>query len=175
MKLAAIGYQAGDGGKVDALLRQVAEQLRADGYRLAGAVQWNTENASQSKCDMVLEDLATGKRLDVSADQRGDPHACRLDTYALETVAGLVAGSIGPDVDLVILNRFGKQEAAKAGFRAVIEAAVANDLPVLTGLNAMHKELWERFTGAQSADIAPDADAVRAWCAKTLPERRKTA
>ncbi len=92
-------------------------------------MQWNEPRANDSRCAMVLEDLASGERLDVSADPNADPSACRLNSYALEDVAGRVAGTIDPGVDLVILNRFGKQEAAHAGFRAIIEAAVSQELP----------------------------------------------
>lgn len=171
MKLAAITYVAGGGDGVDRLLRGVAHDLRAKGFKLAGAVQWNEPKDGDTRCAMVLEDLATGERLDVSAEPSNDPHACRLNAYALEEVAGRVAGSIGPGVDLVILNRFGKQEAARAGFRAIIEAAVANDLPVLTGLNAAHRPLWQDFTGGASDELAPAADAVQAWCSGVLPAR----
>jgi nucleoside-triphosphatase THEP1 len=175
MKLAAISYEAGGGAAVDAILRDIANELRANGIKVAGAVQYNEPDAVQSRCDMVLEDLATGQRFNVSAEQSKDPHACRLNAYALENVAGLVASSIGPGIDLVILNRFGKQEAARAGFRAIIEAAVANDLPVLTGLNSAHRALWKDFTGEAAADVALNKEAVQKWCADVLAGQRETA
>lgn len=161
MKLAAIAYTAGEGDAVDALLAALASDLRARGIRLAGAVQWNEPRALAARAAMVLEDLATGERLDVSGDNR--PGGCRLNAYALEDVAGRVAATIQPDIDLVILNRFGKQEAARAGFRTAIEAAVANELPLLMGLNTAHKPLWEAFTSGDGDYLPADADAVRAW------------
>lgn len=163
MKLAAITYEAGQGDAVDALLAQLAQDLKRRGVKVAGAVQLNEPRPGQSRCAMVLEDLATGERLDVSAAPSADPHACRLDSYALESVAGRVAGSIGPGVDLVILNRFGKQEAARAGFRAIIEAAVSNELPVITGLNSAHRPLWEAFTSGDGAYLPIADSAVRDW------------
>lgn len=63
----------------------------------------------------------------------------------------------------MILNRFGKQEAARAGFRAVIEAAVAHEIPVLTGLNIAHRPLWEAFTSGDSDYLPIDAGAVSRW------------
>lgn len=163
MKLAAVSYEAGGGDRVDELLARLARDLRGRGLKLAGAVQWNEPRANDSRCAMVLEDLATGERLDVSAAPSTDPHACRLNSYALEEVAGRVAGSIVAGVDLVILNRFGKQEAARAGFRAIIEAAVAHELPVITGLNVAHKALWDAFTTGSGDYLPADASAVEAW------------
>lgn len=96
MKLAAIPYDAGAGDTVDTLLATLAKDLRAHGLKLAGAVQWNESRANSSRCAMVLEDLATGERLDVSAEPDPDPQACRLNSYALEDVAGRVANTIAP-------------------------------------------------------------------------------
>lgn len=164
MKLAAIPYGPGQGEAVDALLREVAAALRKEGRALAGAVQWNEAKAGQSRCDMVLENLASGERFDVSADPRGNEEDCRLNSYALEHVAGIVAASIKPGIDLVILNRFGKQEAARAGFRSTIEAAVANELPLVTALNSAHRQLWQAFTGGEAIFLDNDTQAVKAWC-----------
>ena len=122
MKIAAIGYVHGQGDAVDALLCEVAAALKAEGVKLAGAVQWNVERVGRSRCDMLLEDLATGRRIDASDINRAST-GCRLDAWALEDAAGLVASSIMPGVGLVIMNRFGKQEVAGQGFRAAIEAA----------------------------------------------------
>jgi len=166
MRVAAIPYEAGEGEAVDALLRALAAEMRAKGLKLAGAVQWNEAKPGQTRCDMVLEDLATGTRYDVSASQRGDEKACRLNSHALEDVAGVVASSIGPGLDLVVLNRFGKQEAAKGGFRAVIEAAIANEIPVITAFNSAHGTLWQQFTGGEGSFLAADKTALRDWCAK---------
>lgn len=171
MKLAAVSYEAGGGDAVDSLLAELARDLRGRGFKLAGAVQWNEPRANDSRCAMVLEDLATGERLDVSAAPNTDPSACRLDSYALEEVAGRVAGSIGPGVDLVIVNRFGKQEAARAGFRAIIEAAVSHDLPVITGLNVAHKGLWEAFTTGDGDYLAIDAPAINAWALAAIADK----
>lgn len=171
MKLAAVSYEAGAGDAVDALLSELARELRGRGYKLAGAVQCNEIRPGDSRSAMVLEDLATGERLDVSAAKSSDPNACRLNSYALEEVVGRVAGSIGPGVDLVILNRFGKQEAARAGFRAIIEAAVSSELPVITGLNVAHKALWDTFTTGDGDYLPVEPEAVSAWAIAAIANK----
>lgn len=167
MKLAAICYAPGQGEAVDVLLRETAEALRARGVKLGGAIQWNRPSETHSRCDMELEDLASGRRINAS-DKGRAANGCRLDAWALEDAAGLVAASITPAVDLVIVNRFGKQEATGQGFRATIEAAIANDLPVLTSLNTAHQAAFDAFTGGVADILAPDADAVRQWCSRAL-------
>lgn len=168
MKVAAVAYEAGSGEAVDQLLVELADHLRGQGRKLAGAVQINEPRPGQARCAMVLEDLATGKRYDVTSSQGNDPSACRMDSYALEEVAGRLAESIGPDIDLVILNRFGKQEAARAGFRAIIEAAVSNELPLITGLNTAHRALWDAFTCGNGDYVNLDKDALQVWAKDAL-------
>ncbi|MEQ1671705.1 MAG: DUF2478 domain-containing protein [Hyphomicrobium sp.] len=169
MKLAAITYVHGQGEAVDQLLRELAEDLKASGLKLGGAIQWNRPSQSHSRCDMELEDLASGQRINAS-DKARAANSCRLDAWALEDAAGLVAASIAPGVDFVIVNRFGKQEASGQGFRATIEAAIANDLPVLTSLNVAHQAAFDAFTGGEAGLLAADREAVRAWCRSALAQ-----
>ncbi len=171
MKLAAVSYASGDGETTDALLRDVAQALRARGYSLAGTVQWNAVTPGAGRCDMELEDLSSGERHATAAKGPRLPQTCKLDAAALEDVAGLVAARIKPGLDLVIINRFGKQEIAGAGFRPIIEAAVANDVPVLTTVNRALSADWEAFAGGTSAILAPSKDAVTAWCMSILANR----
>ena len=171
MKLATIAYEAGDGEQADALLRDLAHSLRAKGFRLAGAVQWNAPELGGSRCEMELEDLATGKRYSTAVDKAAGAPTCRLDASALEDVAGIVASTISPELDLVIVNRFGKQEIAGNGFRAVIEAAVVNELPVLTAINRAYSKDWAEFAGDDCAELSTDPALLNAWCAAVLPAK----
>lgn len=169
MKIAAIGYVHGQGEAVDDLLNSVATAMQSDGVKLAGAVQSNVERVGRSRCDMKLKDLATGTWIDAS-DINRTATACRLDPSALEDAAGLVASSIQPGVDLVILNRFGKQEAAGQGFRAAIEAAISHDLPVLLSLNANYRAAFDAFSGGEAVVLPADIAAVTAWCRAAIAE-----
>jgi len=70
MNIAAILYEGDQGSTVDALLADVAYHLRERGWKLAGAVQ-ALGVPRNSRCEMTLEDLATGARIE-TAD--GDIH-----------------------------------------------------------------------------------------------------
>ena len=52
---------------------------------------------------MERGDLATGRRFFADACPGANADTCRLDETALEDVAGLIASSIGPGIDLVII------------------------------------------------------------------------
>jgi len=169
MKLAAVIYEPGTGHAVDTLLCDVAIKLEAIGVRVAGAVQRNSVGA-ESCCQMLLEDIASKTVLDISLEQPGGD-GCRLDPAALEDAAGLVAAYLGPDTDLMIVNRFGKQEISGQGFRSAIEAAVAEEIPVIVALNAAHLEPWRAFTENAAVVLTPTFSDVMQWCASNVSRR----
>lgn len=170
MQIAAIAYAPKQGDAVDVILCDLARDLRGRGVHLAGAIQWNVARVSHSRCDMELEDLATGRRIDAS-DKKRAANGCRLDAWALEDAAGLVAASIVPGIGLAIFNRFGKQEVAGQGFRAAIETAIAAELPVLLSVNETYRAAFDAFTGGEARVLPADRAAVAAWCDAILKDR----
>jgi nucleoside-triphosphatase THEP1 len=128
--LGAIVYGA-EQAAADAVLTSVARVLAGLGTRLAGAVQHNPSRPDRCRCDMVLEDLATGEIIAISEDRGPEARGCRLNPAALEQLVGAAAASLERGADLLIVNRFGKREAEGRGFRAIIETAVTSGVPVL--------------------------------------------
>lgn len=171
MAVAAIIYGMGESDRVDAMLCDLASLLRRDGVRLAGAVQHNTGQVASPCSDMTIEDLATGRRLEISAPLTVAGSGCRLDASALEDVAGVVAAGLDGDVDLVLINRFGKQEMIGQGFRALIESAVAREIPLLTALNGVHRAAWESFAAGIAEELPPDLAVVERWCRSVVPAK----
>ncbi len=171
MKVAAVIYGMGEAQRVDEMVAEVALRLRCEGYALAGAVQHNTDEDGRPCSDMRIEDLSTGKLMDITNPQRGA--GCRLDATALEDVAGIIAGGLEREVDLVILNRFGKQEISGNGFRAMMENAVAREIPLLTVLNGAHRPAWDGFASGMAATLPPDAAAIERWCRSVLPAKHQ--
>lgn len=84
MPVATILYDGGAGPQIDALIVELAQRLKCAGLRLAGAVQSNVAIDGQSRCDIMLEDLATGRTIKTSQDQGSLARGCRLDSGALE-------------------------------------------------------------------------------------------
>jgi nucleoside-triphosphatase THEP1 len=170
MRLAAVGYDKQGGAHVDDVLSGVVRILKGAGVNLAGSIQWNETAPNRTRCTMTLEDLASGRRILVSEDRGHYARGCRLNGSALEEAAVLAASSIEPHVDLVIINRFGKQEAEGRGFRQTIEAAILLDLPVLVGVNATNLASWEAFTGNEAEYLPCSIDAVLAWYGAAVPD-----
>lgn len=158
-----IAYTMAQGkGDTDLLLFRLAKTLASEGYQTAGTVQVNTERAGCA-CDMDVMVLPAGPSLRISQDLGKASKGCRLDPAALESAVGMVASRIGPQVDVLIINKFGKHEAEGRGFRTVIAEAIACDVPVLVGVNAINLEAFQRFVGEEVTALEPSESALLEW------------
>lgn len=162
-KLAAI--IANERGAGDVFLAGLAKELAAMGYRLGGVVQDNGPDAVGCKGDMNLIELTSGKATRISQDLGDQSKGCRLDSSALEEVAGLINASVGQDLDLVILNKFGKREAEGAGLRQPLLKFVEAGIPVLVSVGSNNLDAWQEFCGDMSEILPADKQAVLDWLA----------
>ena len=156
--------QAATGGGDGAhdLMRRIAAQLSAEGVMVRGAIQTNTPTGADCHCDMVLEVLGDdGPDVTISQDLGRESTGCRLDAGALEGAAQRVLDTL-PAAQMVLLNKFGKQEIMGRGMVAVIAAAMERDLPVLISVAPQQQAEFLAFAGDLAVQLAPE-DAA-AWC-----------
>lgn len=160
-----LGYVTAEGrGGGDALLCQVADRLRTEGVRLAGAVQVNLEREPRYKCHMDLQILSGSEVVRISQDLGALAKGCRLDPDGLERAVGLVEAALDADPDLLIVNKFGKQELDGRGFRPLIGKAMGAGVPVLVALNRDNVAGFERFAEGLAEALTPEREAVLSWC-----------
>lgn len=136
-----------DSVAADRALRDIAIELMEEGHRLAGLVQINTPRPGRSRCDMLLEELASGEHLGISQDRGPEARGCALDLAQLTAAMQKVRMSLDAKPDLVILNKFGKTEAEGGGFRPLIADAIEAGLPMLIGVPWRNIESWRLFAG----------------------------
>lgn len=159
-----LGYIETQGrGEADRLLASLAEQLLAEGVQIAGVVQINAERGDDLPCDMDLLVLASGQRVRIS--QRLGPMArgCRLDAAGLEEAVGLVEGALHKDKpQLLIINKFGKQEAEGRGFRPAIGQALTEGVRVITSVSGTNRAAFDLFAQDLAEPVQPED--LAAWC-----------
>lgn len=160
-----LGYvTTGQHGGGDGLLVSVAEVLQRRGWQLAGAVQINTEAVVGRACDMDLRVLSGARLVRISQNLGSQSRGCRLDADALETAVGLVDRALDAGAHLLIVNKFGKQEAEGRGFRPLIGRAMGDGVPVLTAVPDGKRAAFDGFADGMGTELAADIDAVLAWC-----------
>lgn len=170
-----MGYVIAPGrGDTDLLLAGVAETLMAEGAALCGTVQFNTACEGEGPCDMDVRVLPDGRVIRISQSLGPGARGCRLDPGALETAIAACEARLD-GADMLIVNKFGKQEALGRGFRALIGEAMGRGIPVLVGLNALNKEAFEAFTGGAAEPVAPEPEAVLDWIRGAMAEARDAA
>lgn len=150
-------------GELDPLLHQIATEAAARGLRLAGIVQVNSDRPGCARCDMDAIVLPDGPVIRISQSLGREARGCRLDAEGLETAVAAAEARLAGGVDLLIVNKFGKQEAGGRGFRPVIAAALEAGADVLVGVNAMNLEALRAFTGDLAQAIPPNAEALMRW------------
>lgn len=157
----------------DRALREIAMGLLEAGYRLAGLVQINAPRPGRSRCDMVLEELASGDHLGISQDRGAEARGCALDFAQLLAAMQTVRAGLAMRPDLVILNKFGKAEAEGGGFRPLIAEALESDLPLLIGVPWRNIESWRLFAGPFAHEVDLESLPPRGdWlCSLSAPGR----
>lgn len=153
---------------IDGLLAQCAQVLARLGYRLGGVVQSNLPRLGRRKCDMQLTDLSSGETVLISNDQGDGSSGCRLDFAALARAAFWVEQAVAAGVDLVIINKFGRQEARGQGLRSAIAEALLSGTPVVFGVPKLNLDACLEFAGDRFTQLAADPDAIVAWCKQTV-------
>jgi nucleoside-triphosphatase THEP1 len=145
----------------DEILRRVVDTCRSRHIRIVGVIQHrNRQNAH--RCDMVLEDIATGRRNSIFAGRGRGARGCQLDETAMRQVVSDIEQGLLDTPDLLILNKFGKIETEGAGTRDAVAMAIFRNIPVLVGVPTKNLGLWRQFTGDLALALHSE-DAVLAW------------
>lgn len=151
-------------GEMDALLTQLANRLISAGVRPAGIVQVNSARDCDHRCDMDVRVLPSGPLLRISQSLGKESRGCRLDLRVLEAAVFEVERTLDDNVDVFILNKFGKTEADGRGFRSAIAEAVMQGIPVICGVNTQNEKAFTEFTSGAAIQIRPTLEALLAWC-----------
>ncbi len=137
-----------EGREAASLMLRAVRHLSSSGVRSAGFIQRDIERPGQCRCDMMLEDLATGAVIAISENRGPEARGCRLDTHALMEAVAATERALLAAPDLLVVNKFGKTEAEGGGFRPVIADAVGRGIPVLIAVPWRNVDGWRRFAGS---------------------------
>lgn len=176
-RVTAIGFVTdAAGARLDTVLAGVAEVLSAEGWRLAGALGCAPVGAAATPEGMMLRLLPGGSQLSISQTLGAHSAGCRLDTQALEGAVGLAEAALdaaqGTRPALLIVNRFGKTEAAGRGFRPLIGRALVEGVPVLIAVSPANMGAFSSFTEGFAKPLPADTGQVLAWCRNQVAPAR---
>lgn len=156
---------------IQALLTEAAARLSARGVRVLGVVEHLPPGCAHE--DVLLLDLASGETLPLHQKLGAGASACSLDPSSLaaacawveNAIAAMDAAEAEARETVVILSKFGRQEADGNGLTGAFHAAVAAELKVLTSVSPSVRAEWNAFAG-EMARIGPARlETVEAWWA----------
>lgn len=154
--IAALVY--GEDVHPSTIMTDVVRELRGRGVSLAGAIQHD-----EGPCSMILELLPSGMRMSISQQLGSGSAGCRLETGALAEAALRMRQALDSGPQLAVFNKFGAQEAAGAGLRDEIAAAVLAGIPVLVPVRERFLPEWSDFTGGEFTRLDCHTPAALAW------------
>lgn len=159
--LAAIPYTFGF--QIDGFMAALATRLKARGLRLGGVVQHNDGACEQGCLSMALEDLASGHRFPISENRGAASSGCRLDASGLAAAGGALTAALASGADLVIVNKFGRQEMLGQGLRQEIAAALMAGVPLLIAVRLDFLAAWRDFAGDDWTELPSEPERIEAW------------
>ena len=167
--LKQIGVVVYDGGLVrDALMAQCAAALVVSGCRLGGVVQSIPHRHGRRRCDMYVKDLLGGDKIKISLDRGNGARGCRLDPDAFARIDGWVERAVLERVDLLIINKFGKEEVHGRGLRPAIAEALIAEIPLVIGVSTQNLCDFLTFVGDSATRLGPDIEAITVWCRNAI-------
>jgi Protein of unknown function (DUF2478) len=172
MKLAY--FTMPDRGMTDALIAQAVEEFEINGLRLAGTVRARPVDPHAHPCDMELRVLPDGPVTRISQTLGSGSKGCRLDGGAIESIAAAVEMRLIA-ADLLIINKFGKQEARSRGLCPAIAMAQEMGIPTLVGVNQMNRPDFMAFSAGMAEPLPPDLRAIHAWFDRVIALSEKPA
>jgi len=159
---------------VDAAMAAAVRVVRAAGLSVGGLLQVFGPAAGFGRRRITLLVLASGERIRLDQPLGAEAQSCTLDSDALARAAQALRAAVEARPDLLVVSRFGKQEASGGGMRAEIAEALLSGTPVLVAVSAALRAEWERFLGGPSRTLPPRAEAIAAWAlAQASPPRER--
>ena len=152
--LAALVYESDQ--DPDELLRGFASDLKARGSRVVGLVHTGHDCADAQGLSAML--VHSGEELQLFQDLGACATGCRLDVGQLLDAGGKVASAIDAGADLVIVNRFGRQEREGKGLSYLIERALSAEIPVVIAVPSHSRLLTNDYR--LDAAVAPISSLV---------------
>lgn len=163
MKIAYLKFEASE--NPNQALADLAQDLLDAGWRVIGTTQTNIPRKDTHKCDMDVRLLPEGAVIRISQNLGPKSRGCQLDPDALEQAVNETMARMDR-ADILIINKFGKHEALGRGFRQAIADAMAKDIPVLVGTNALNLDAFLEFSDGAAQGLS--AEELAGWAKGVL-------
>jgi len=157
-----VALQGAASNVIQALLMEIAATLIARGLRVVGVVE--NSNSGPNPCkSMELRSFDDGRIFSISQNLGPGSQACNLHPEGIALACAAVQESISHGADVVILSKFGKQEALGSGLNDAFGAAIAAGIPIITSVSPAMMDHWRKFAGELAECVTADSANCDSW------------
>jgi hypothetical protein len=148
---------------VDTALAAAVHAMSRAGGMIGGLLQSVGKQIAPGKREMLVRILPDGETICLSDPRGPGVQGCILNTDALAHAAVAFHRATLARPDLLLVNRFGKQEASGGGLRAELAEAIMADIPLLVPVRADMLSDWRNFLGERARELPPVTNAILDW------------
>lgn len=149
-------------GRIDDCIAGAVMHLERRGVRLCGTVATPHDDPDAHPCDRNVRILPDGPATRISQALGSGSRGCRLDPASIESLAIDVERRLAGS-DILVVNKFGKQESLGRGLCSAIVRAADLRIPVLVGVNALNLPALLDFTAGEARRLEPEPDMITGW------------
>lgn len=162
-RVSIVALQGAPSATIQRLLADVAASRAREGFRVGGVVEMATPAPGGACGRLALRDLATGALFPISQDLGPASTSCNLDPGGIAAACKAIEDALERGVDLIVISKFGKQEAARGGLADAFRAAVTAQVPIMTAVSPALADAWNAFAGPLADYLPADRQAVEYW------------
>jgi Protein of unknown function (DUF2478) len=154
-------------GSIDDCISEAVTLLERRGLRLTGTVRAFPVNHHAHACDMDIRILPNGPLVRISQALGVGSRGCRLDPGSIEKMSTEVESRLEGS-QLLVVNKFGKQECIGRGLRAAIARALDLELPILVGVNLLNLPDFHAFACGHAREIDGSPESILCRAGKAI-------
>ncbi len=146
--------------------------------RIAGVVEEGHGLADRACSAGRLRSIRNGSLHPIFQDLGPGSEACHLDGAGAVSASETIQRDIAAGCDLVILSKFGKLEAARAGLVPAFIAAMEAKAPLLTTVSPAFYTAWAQFASPLFVSLSAEIASIETWWSdvrRGQPARRESA
>jgi hypothetical protein len=132
---------------INSILRTVAKSLQVKGVKVGGVLQESEFRPNGCCAQLNIVDIRTGKTERITQDRGRESRGCKLDPRGLAAISHCITDAIDADVDLVIINKFGRAESEGDGLLSCIADATSSAPRVWLPWKPENRYYLRRFGG----------------------------
>jgi hypothetical protein len=157
--VAALIYQVDQ--DPDGLLLDFVGDLQGRGLRPVGLVQRGHHDVGSAALPARM--IHRGVDVDLFQQAATYTRGRRLDLDKLAQARSAMMAAIDEGADLLVVNRFGRQEQQGRGLARLIEHALRADVPVVVPVPAFRFDDWIAYVEGMCVKLSCDRAALEAW------------